>query len=197
MSRGAGGARYPLKNTRTRYGAVSVALHWIVAVAVFGTFALGFWMVELTYYDDWYKTAPYVHKSVGILLFVVVSARALWRVVNVTPAAPAHHGRWERVAARWSHRLMYALLFAVMIAGYLISTADGRDVEVFGWFAAPGFGSLFENQEDLAGDVHRWLAYALIGVACVHALAAFKHHVVDRDDTLLRMIGSTRRSKDP
>lgn len=76
----------------------------------------------------------------------------------------------------------------MIISGYLISTADERPIEVFGWFSVPSFGSFIDNQEDIAGTIHEWLAYVLIALASVHALAALKHHFIDKDNTLKRML---------
>ena len=67
------------------YGLVAISLHWLVAFVVIGLFALGVWMTDLTYYDDWYKRAPDLHKGVGILLFLAMLGRVVWRALNVTP----------------------------------------------------------------------------------------------------------------
>ena len=73
-------------------------------------------------------------------------------------------------------------------SGYLISTADGRAIDVFNWFAVPALGELIENQEDIAGDVHFYLAWILIVTASLHAIAALKHHFFNKDDTLKQML---------
>lgn len=179
----------PLRNTTSRYGWLSVLLHWLVALAVFGLFGLGVWMMDLGYYDPWRQTAPFVHKSIGILLFAVMLLRLLWRFSNPKPAALASHGRLTRLASAAGHALLYVGLFVLMLSGYLISTADGRGIEVFGWFTVPALISGLPQQEDIAGKVHEYLAWALVIFAGVHALAALKHHFIDRDATLLRMLG--------
>ena len=74
------------RNTDQAYGIIAIALHWLVAIVVLGLFGLGLWMVNLTYYDTWYRTAPSIHKSVGVLLFLVMALRLLWRLVNPRPA---------------------------------------------------------------------------------------------------------------
>lgn len=174
------------RNGETGYGLVAIGLHWLVAVAVFGLFALGWWMVELTYYDNWYRQAPAIHKAVGVLLFLVLVARLSWRWLNPSPRLLGR--AWERRVARVVHGGFYLLLFALMIAGYLISTADGSEIDVFGLFSVPATVSDLPDQEDIAGDVHRWLAWTVIAMAGLHTLAALKHHFVDRDDTLRRML---------
>lgn len=177
------------RNTSSRYGLVSVLVHWIVALAVFGLFALGFWMVGLDYYSSWYVTAPDLHKSIGVLLFFVLVLRLLWRLFTPTPAPLPSHGRWTRLASKAGHVFLYVCLFAVLIAGYLISTADGRSIPVFGLFAVPALITGLPNQGDIAGWVHEYLAWALVIFAGLHGLAALKHHFIDRDATLRRMFG--------
>ncbi|HEY9198206.1 MAG TPA: cytochrome b [Gammaproteobacteria bacterium] len=181
-----------LKNTSTDYGLVAIALHWLVTVAVIGLFALGLWMTGLEYYDAWYQRAPDLHRDIGILLFIVVAFRLVWRWLNPVPRPESTHTRWERRLAPIAHALLYVLLFAVMIAGYLISTADGRSIEVFGVIAVPATLSGIDNQEDIAGEIHEWLAFLLIGLSALHAAAALKHHFIDRDRTLRRMLGPGR-----
>ncbi len=177
------------RNDQGCYGLVAVTLHWLTALAVVGLFALGVWMVELSYYDIWYRRAPDAHRSAGVLLFGVVAFRLLWRLVNPTPRHDPRVSGLEQRLAGLAHRLLYLLLFAVILSGYMISTADGRAVDVFGLFSVPATISGLENQEDMAGDVHRALSYALVGIAGVHALAALKHHFIDGDRTLDRMLG--------
>ncbi|GIZ10929.1 cytochrome b [Pseudomonas sp. NCCP-436] len=177
------------RNTPARYGLVSITLHWLAALAVFGLFALGYWMVGLSYYDPWRQTAPDLHKSIGLLLFALMLLRVLWRLFNPTPMALASHGRLTRLASKLGHGVLYLGLFGVMISGYLISTADGRGIEVFGLFSVPATVTDIPRQEDIAGAVHQYLAWGLVILAGLHALAAFKHHFFDRDNTLLRMFG--------
>ncbi|WP_313646618.1 cytochrome b [Pseudomonas sp.] len=178
-----------LRNSPSRYGAVSIALHWAVALAVFGLFGLGLWMVGLDYYDPWRKAGPDLHKSIGLTLLAVMVLRVLWRFISPAPPAPASHGPFTRVAAKLGHLALYLGLFAVMIAGYLISTADGVGIPVFGLFEVPALISDLPDQADVAGVIHLWLAWGLVIFAVLHALAALKHHFIDRDATLKRMLG--------
>ena len=174
------------RNTESRFGWVAIGLHWLTAITVFGLFGLGLWMVELSYYDDWYRQAPALHKSVGILLFAGLVLRLIWRSLN---PAPAPLGKaWERRSAAVVHRLMLALLLLLMVAGYLISTADGRPIAVFGAFEVPATLHGIDGQEDWAGWFHRWLAYGLMALVALHAGAAIKHQFIDRDGTLRRML---------
>jgi cytochrome b561 len=178
-----------IRNTVQGYGLVAVLLHWLVALVVVGMFALGVWMTGLTYYDEWYKRGPDIHKSIGILLFITVLARVIWRSINVRPGDEPGIGKLQRRIAHGVHLLLYVLLFALMISGYLISTADGKPIEVFELFAVPATISDIANMEDVAGKVHWYLALILISVVGLHTVAALKHHFIDRDRTLKKMLG--------
>ncbi|MCY1404824.1 Cytochrome b561 [compost metagenome] len=178
-----------LRNSNSRYGLISITLHWGIALAVFGLFALGLWMVGLDYYDPWRKDAPDLHKSIGLMLLAFMLLRLVWRFLSPPPPAPASHGALTKLGAKLGHGLLYIGLFAVMISGYLISTADGVGIPVFGFFEVPAVISGLPDQADVAGAVHFYLAWGLVIFAGIHAVAALKHHFVDRDATLTRMLG--------
>ena len=177
-----------LKNTENHYGLISIAIHWLAALTVFGLFGLGYWMVDLSYYSEWYKTAPYWHKSVGILLALLICFRLLWRILSPSPKPLATHASWERKLSAVVQFILYGGMFSLFISGYLISTADNRAISVFGWFDLPSAGELFAHQADIAGWVHQYIAYLLIAVAVLHGIAALKHHFFDKDNTLTRML---------
>jgi cytochrome b561 len=176
-------------NTKISWGWISILFHWLSALVIVGLFALGLWMVDLTYYDDWYRTAPDIHRSMGVLLFIATVLRLIWKQFNVKPADLPSHKSWERKSAHIVHTLSYVLLFAIMISGYLITTADGRSIHVFNWFEIPASLHSIEDQEDIAGNIHLALAISLIVLAVIHAAGALKHHFIDRDNTLTRMSG--------
>lgn len=178
-----------MRNSPSNYGLVSIVMHWLVAVVVYGMFALGYWMVGLTYYSSWYRTAPDIHKSIGLILLGLMILRVTWRYFSSGPAPLANHGRLTRLATKAGHGVLYVGLFAVMISGYLISTADGRGIEVFGWFEVPALVTSIPEQADVAGLIHEYLAWAVVIFSALHALAALKHHFIDRDATFKRMIG--------
>lgn len=183
-----------LKSSQDRYGLIHVLLHWVVALVIFGLFGLGIYMVDLGYYDPWYRTAPHIHRSIGILLVLVMVFRLVWRALNTDPKPLPSHHRWERVSAHATHGVLYLLIFTVLASGYLISTADGSAIRVFDWFQVPSLTGRVHGLEEIAGDVHYWTAWALVVLAVVHGLAAIKHHLIDRDETLRRMLGLSARS---
>lgn len=178
-----------LHNSSERYGLLSIILHWGVAITVFGLFALGLWMVGLDYYDSWRKAGPDLHKSIGLTLFAVMVIRLAWRLISPPPPPLDSYSRVTRIGAHLVHLFLYAALFAVMVAGYLISTADGVGIPVFGLFEVPALVSGLPDQAETAGTIHLYLAWAIVVFAVLHGLAALKHHFIDRDVTLKRMLG--------
>lgn len=174
-----------IRDTAAGYGLLTRLIHWIMAIAIIAMFVLGLWMVTLTYYSPYYQLAPDIHRSVGMLLLFLLVLRFVWRLANPKPD-DSDLKPFERVAANIVHWGFYPLLFALMASGYLISTADGRPIEVFNWFTVP---SLVQDKglEEPAGEVHEWLAYLTIAIVLLHALASLKHHFIDRKRTLVRM----------
>jgi cytochrome b561 len=156
-----------------------------MALAIPAMFVLGLWMRSLDYYSPYYKSAPDFHKSIGLVLLVLLVFRFIWRQFNVEPDS-SHLSPFERFASIVVHLGLYGLLLALFVSGYLISTADGRPIEIFGVISVPATLQL-PHQEDIAGEVHKWLAYVVIGLSAAHALAALKHHFINRDRTLGRM----------
>ncbi|MGL6261809.1 cytochrome b [Vibrio sp. WXL210] len=174
----------------TQYNLVSRLLHWVSAIVFIGMFAVGLWMVDLSYYSEWYRTAPHWHKSIGVLIVTLTLIRFLWNRLLPTPEIDG--SPLIKTAAHLGHLALYGLVLVIGTSGYLISTEDGRGIEVFNWFKVPGIGKLFEGQADLAGEIHFYAAWALIIMASGHALAAIKHHVIDKDNTLRKMIGGAK-----
>lgn len=125
------------KNTTVRFGHISILIHWIVALAVYGLFALGLWMVGLGYYDTWYHRAPEIHKSIGVLVFAAMVFRLAWRFISPPPKPLDSYSTKTRLGAWLAHLLLFAGLFGILLSGYLISTAEGQPVSVFGWFDIP------------------------------------------------------------
>lgn len=174
-----------ITDTKSNWGAVTWALHWVMFVAMVGLFGLGLWMTGLDYYSPWYTAAPDIHRSAGMLFLFALVFRLVWRVLNPKPS-DAELSPTERVASNFVHWGFYPLLFALLISGYLISTADGKPVSVFGWFDVPATLT-GAGQESTSGTIHMILAWAAMGLVAIHALAAVKHHVWDKSHILTRM----------
>lgn len=172
-----------------RYGLVAIALHWINALTILGLSALGLYMVELTYYDALYTTLPFIHKSVGMLLFLVFGFNLLWKCVDKKPEPANGVSAFERRLANFLHWIFYSVIVVILISGYLIPTADGAAIDVFGLVSVPATITSIPQLQDRAGLLHQYLAYALLGLVFLHGAAALKHHFINHDNTLRRMLG--------
>ncbi|KAB2940961.1 MAG: cytochrome b [Hyphomicrobium sp.] len=174
-----------IRDTTAGYGLPTRIVHWLMAVAIVGMYVLGLWMVELDYYSPYYRTAPDIHRSVGMLLLFLLVPRFIWRLANVMPSDD-ELSPIERRAAQIVHWGFYPLLLALMVSGYLMSTADGRPIEVFDWFSVPALVH-DKAMEKAAGEVHEVLANITMIVVLLHAAASLKHHFLDRSRILARM----------
>lgn len=169
-----------------RYHVSHRILHAVMALLIPILFGLGLWMVDLGFYDPWYHKAPELHKSIGLLVFLLFLARLLvLRLFNKPAAAAGVLG----VVAKITHLSMYLLIATILTSGYLISTAKGQGIMVFDWFELPALPPLGEQQADIAGQIHLYAAWALMGLMGLHILAALKHAFVDKDTTMQRMWG--------
>ncbi len=177
---------------RNRYSTVSLTLHWLTAVLVIAQIAL-IWAHEAT---DGPASREFVnlHKSVGLSILVLTLARLGWRIANPAIPLPAETPRWQKLAARATHVLFYVFLLAMPLVGWAASSAAGREIVWFGLFEWPllPIGGGRETAGDLM-DVHETAARLLIALVVLHILGALKHHFVDRDNVLHRMIPLIRR----
>ena len=183
-----------MKDTHETFGPISILFHWTMAVCYIGLFGLGWYMVTLDYYDPMYTKLPEIHKSIGVLFMLAFPLHLIWRTVNQRPLPLAQHKRWETTAAAVTHWTLRLGVILVLVTGYLIPTAEGAGIAVFSWFEIPATITSIPQQEDNAGILHRYAAYCILGLAMVHALAALKHHMINRDNTLTRMLGFSRRN---
>lgn len=178
-----------LRNTRQRYGAVAVMLHWLMAIVLVTLIVLGLYMARLP--DVGFDTKKIglilYHKELGIAALALAALRLAWRASNALPELVANLPDWQKVIARFVHLCFYALMFALPITGWLMSSATGIPVSFFGLFDLPDLVSYDERLFRTLIDVHKWLGYALTLLILIHAAAAARHHLVLKDDTLKRM----------
>lgn len=177
-----------LRNSREHWGHVSQAFHWLIVVLILALAIVGLTMGELprTPKYFWVYTA---HKSLGITVLALMLARLAWRLYAGAPAPVAGTPGWQARVANITHWLLYALVLAMPLSGWLYDSASGlRPFRFFGQFNMPKLVGPNEWLADLAREAHGLLFWVLVVLIAAHAGAALYHHIFQRDDTLLRML---------
>ena len=174
-----------------RYHPVAMALHWLLAFMILGSLGVGLYMTGLPFSPVRLKLYNW-HKWAGMTILALSALRLLWRLAHRPPAEPPLPA-WQRRAARGTHVALYTLFFAVPMAGWAYSSAAGFPVVWFGVLPLPDFVAPDRTLSDALKLLHRGLAYALGALVVLHVAAALKHHFVDRDGLLLRMMPQRRR----
>ena len=177
-----------VKNTLSRFGLFSKLLHWLIAILILGLIWLGWYMVDLTYYDKWYNDSLHYHKSLGILALALALVKIGWQCHTPAPGPVAGLKTREKAGAKVMHYVLWGMMLLIPVTGYLISTSAGKPIQLFNWFELPAIVDVDEQLRELAIDVHFYLAYATLFLVAGHAGAALKHHFINGDDTLRRML---------
>jgi len=176
-----------LKNDESRYGAVAQFFHWTIVVLIIVQFTLANQADKLPLGAA--KIAVLArHKSFGITILALVLLRVIWRLINPRPADPPTMPRWQRIASHVSHGGLYALLIVTPIFGWLMSSARNFPVSWFGLVTLPDFIAPNRPAYEFLHEAHELLAGTLFWLALLHIAAALKHHFVDRDNVLRRML---------
>lgn len=176
-----------VKNTRESYGSIAKSFHWLIAVIVIGMLAVGLYMDSMDASPLKFKLYGW-HKSIGFILIWLVALRLAWRLYNVQPAPHANHKPWERVLARIIHFLLYAGIILMPMSGWLMSSADSiPDPLVYG-IDLPQIIEPNQDLKRLFGRIHYYTGWGLIGLIALHFSGAMKHHIIDKDSTLRRML---------
>jgi cytochrome b561 len=172
--------------TREHWDPLLRNLHWFMAVLLIAQWVGG----KVGQAMDASPTKIDVmltHKSTGIVILLLALLRLGWRLHRGVPASAPGLGRWQRLAARAGHGLLYALMIALPVSGWLYNSAKGRALELYWTVPLPAIAPRNEALEQWAEETHEVLATAFAVVFVAHVLAALWHHWVRRDDTLRRM----------
>lgn len=160
--------------------------HWAMAALVISMLAAGLLMVRSL--EPWQLTILTVHKSFGVVAAALVTARLVNRLFHQIPALPGDLSNGQKFVAKASHWLLYLLLFAMPISGYLMQYFAGRPIEVFGWFRLPAALNVNIESYAIFRELHGWLAIALMALVTLHVAAALHHHVIRKDKVLKSML---------
>ena len=177
----------------TTYDDVAIALHWATAALVLFQFVTAFtW--------DWFPNETRdsmqgLHVSFGILLTVVIVARVIWRLLPGHQVSSVAVG-WARLASKSVHYLLYVLLVAQAVLGFIVGWAAGHPIHLFGLGIPGPFGALDKPIRHEIREIHQWVGYTIVVIAFCHALAALYHHYARHDRVLGRMFPPARKSED-
>lgn len=174
--------------SKKKYGGVAILLHWLIALMIVCTFTLGLVMVDIPgltpaklKYFSW-------HKWAGVTILALACLRLLWRLTHAAPPYPGGMPRWQIGAAHATHFLLYLLIFAVPLSGYFYTLSAGVPVVYLGLFPLPVLIAPHPEWKAALKLTHYVLNMTLLTLVCLHVLAALKHHFIDRDDILKRML---------
>ena len=169
----------------SRYSATAIALHWLLALGIAGSFVVGLYMVDLPLSPARLKLYNW-HKWAGMVVLALSAWRLIERLVH-RPPAELPMAPWQRRLAQATHLAMYVLFFAVPLAGWAYSSAAGFPIVVFGVLPLPDFVPADRALAETLKPWHAWLSWAMAALVAGHVAAALKHHFVDRDRLLARM----------
>jgi cytochrome b561 len=182
-----------MNRSPSRYGAPAIASHWLLALLIAGNFAFGLYFIDLPFSPQKLKYFSW-HKWAGAVVLPLAALLLSWRAWHGEVALPQTMPDWEKQLSRFTHILLYLFFFASPLSGWLYSSAAGFQTVLFGVIPIPDLLERNREVADALKAVHRWINYALAVTVAVHVAAAIKHHFVDRDDVLARMIPLLRKA---
>ena len=173
------------------YSGIAIGFHWLLAIAIVGSFSVGLYMHDLPLSPARLKLFNW-HKWAGITILALSAARLLWRLIRRPPPLPARviasMPRWQQHAHRGTHAALYLLFFAVPLSGWAYSSATGFSIV---WFSVLPLPDWVPVNKELADTVlkplHQCLAFTLAGAALLHVAATVKHQFIDHDGLFWRM----------
>ncbi len=180
----------PARNSLLRYGSVAQFLHWSVVLLLAAQVTLGKIADGLPLGIERLAMMSR-HKSLGITILGIAVLRLAWRAFDAPPTPPPMP-RWQLLAARFSHWGLYALLFALPLSGWLMSSAANRPVSWWGFLQLPDFVAPDAGLKEIFEEIHELLVNVLFALVALHVAAAIKHQFLDRDGLLLRMLPGGR-----
>jgi cytochrome b561 len=173
------------RNDLTRYGSVSRLFHWLIATLIVVMLGLG-WSMDIIP-KEWKPVWLGTHKSLGIIILALATARLGWRLYNPPPPFPKELQRWEQIAAMTAHWLLYGFLFAMPLTGWAMTSAKGKPIMFLGMVQLPDFIAPDRALGKWLEEIHGDLAYLLAATIFLHAAAALHHHFIRKNSVLMRM----------
>ena len=186
-----------LPSSAGRYTRTAMWLHWLIALLIIINVTLALSVDALP--EGWVRPVIDTHKSIGITVLGLVLLRILWRIAHPPPPLPRSYPRWEKLSAHLAHALLYLLILALPLSGWLHDSAwkdaATHPMRLFNLFGFPRIGWVMhtdpvtkESLHTLFGKLHTWLGYALYVLFALHVVGALKHQFIDREPELQRMV---------
>lgn len=180
-----------LQTSTPRYNLVAITLHWVLGMALLGMLAMGVYMADLPFSPLRLKLYNW-HKWAGVTILALSVLRLVWRVTHRPPALPAAVARamprWQQWAHHSTHLALYLLFFAVPLIGWAYSSAAGFPIVLFGVWPLPDLLAVNKELAEQIKPLHAVAAYAMLALVVLHVAGALKHHWLDRDGLLNRML---------
>jgi cytochrome b561 len=180
-----------LANSTERYGLISRALHWLMALMILTMIAVGAYMTDLDKEDPLRLQLYTLHKEIGVTVLTLAVIRILWVLMSRPPRLPGVLQRWEVILSKATTGLLYLLMLATPVAGYLMSNAAGKPIGFFGLFDMPVFIGENHDTHEFLEELHGFLAFSILALVGLHVAGAIKHRLIDKDpeaDVLKRML---------
>jgi cytochrome b561 len=174
-----------------QYTATAKSLHWLMALMIIGMIPLGMYMHELPLSPEKLRLYSW-HKWIGVTVFVLLLVRVSWRLTHQPPPLPWHMSKAQRRASHAGHVLLYLLMLAIPLSGWLMSSAKGYQTVWFGVLPIPDLLAKDKALGETLAEVHELLSWIMVAALAGHAAAALKHHFINRDDVLTRMLPSRK-----
>jgi cytochrome b561 len=169
------------------YSAFAKLLHWLVAICVLSTIPIAFWMSNTgpgPLQDNLYN----LHKSLGVLILALMLLRIAYRLITGAPAPDPTLAPWQRAVSSIMHTLLYVLLLAMPIVGWIANSAYGASTPFFGLIDLPPIVGKNEPLSERLFILHRWTGWVVAALAAMHIGAALQHRFIHRDGMLRRML---------
>lgn len=175
-----------MTQTVVRYSSAAIALHWLTAVLVLIGVGLA-WLLDSTETAAERNELLAIHKSVGILIFVLAWMRVGWRATHAPPPQAGPQPWWQKAAAWATHMALYLITLTMPISGYISAAARGRKTDFFGLVDIPQWVPLDRSLSTLTEEIHEWSSLGLYALVSLHLSAVLYHQLVQKDGLFERM----------
>ncbi|MGE3919928.1 MAG: cytochrome b [Gammaproteobacteria bacterium] len=176
-----------LKNTDTTYSSFSKFLHWTIFLLVAIMLGAGFFLDDIPH-GAFRTFVITLHKSIGITILFLMLIRLIWALMNTKPKLPPQTHLWEKISEHTVHTLLYIILIAMPLSGWIMSSAAGKPPNFFWLVQLPLPVPHSSELSDFGFAIHQYLAWTIIILVSIHILAALKHHFINKDNILKRMM---------